>query len=344
MADRPRYTRTELSQYFERIRLPAAHRVYDLSTLGTDASKLAFLALLTKHSLVAIPFENLTQHYSWHRVIDVSSRHVFRKIVSSGTRGGYCMENNTLLHTALLSLGFAASMAGARVYEHDHARYGGFSHCVNVVAVGAARYFIDVGFGPDGPTAPMPLVEGAESRDVAGGAHRLAREAIPQNVDQGCRMWIYQHRRGRAEEAEEREEGDGEWRPLYCFVDFEFLPEDIRGMNLGPWRSPHSWFTQKVVLTRFTTDREVDGEQEAGSWPGRASEEAIRDGTIDGAVILFQNTLKWRRGGETRMRVRLENEAQRVDAMRKYFGIELADEDREAIRGTVGELASGVTM
>ncbi|KAI4863283.1 arylamine N-acetyltransferase 3 [Hypoxylon rubiginosum] len=327
MAGRPRYSRSQLEQFFNRIAVPESKRIYSVVSRSA-AHRLEYLNLLLKHALVRIPFENLTQHYSWHRTVNVQPQHLFGKIVQQPSRrGGYCMENNSLFHTVLLSLGYDVFMAGARVYDKESDRYGGFSHCVNIVIVEGMHWMVDIGFGANGPTKLMPLlvafrgyphIEGTLSHT------RLVREPIPQQIDQTQKVWIYQHRL----------QPEAEWTPMYCFVDFEFLPEDIRGMNLSPWRSPSSWFTQKVVLSRFTTTREAD----EGDGPGSAGESAVSEGDLDGALVLFEDTLKWRRGGTTRFEIRFENEAQRVDAIKRYFGIELDEEDREAIRGTVSEI------
>ncbi|KAI1378152.1 cysteine proteinase [Hypoxylon crocopeplum] len=335
MADRPRYTRDQLEQFFDRIELPEHERVYSVMTMQ-DIDKLMYLGLLTKHTLVRIPFENLTQHYSWHRVVNVRPQHLFNKIVRQPSRrGGYCMEANSLFHTVLLSLGYQVFMAGARVYEPKLERYGGFSHCVNIVILGGPsreRFMVDVGFGANGPTVPMPLVSDSQYLHLehATGSPsytRLMYAPIPQQVDQSCKVWIYQHRVPARE---------ADWTPMYCFVDFEFLLEDIRGMNLSPWKSPSSFFTHKIMLTRFTTNVEMDG----SDGPGSASQMAIAEGNIDGALILFQDTLKWRRNGETKLEIKFENEEQRVDAIRRYFGIELDEEDQAAIRGTTSEIKS----
>ncbi|KAI5859864.1 arylamine N-acetyltransferase 3 [Durotheca rogersii] len=342
MADRPRYSRVQLEQYFDRIGLPVPERHYSVAALAGDDERLAYLSLLKKHVLVRIPFENLAQHYSWHRTVDVRPQHVFDKIIRNHppARGGYCMEANTLFHTVLLSLGYKVFMAGARVYTPEHERYGGFSHCVNIATIGDQRYMLDVGFGGNGPTGPIPLVaakEGGMGMPHVRGSPariRLVRGPIPQQVDQGCEVWIYQHC---VDPKEGGKNAEATWTPLYCFVDFEFLPEDIRGMNLSPWRSPTSFFTYRVMLTRFTTNLETDDASQGGG-PGQASDRAVSEGEIDGALILFHDTLKWRRGGQTRVEIRLESEAQRIDSMRRYFGIVLAEGDREAIHGTASEL------
>ncbi|RYP72579.1 hypothetical protein DL771_004074 [Monosporascus sp. 5C6A] len=333
MAGRPRYTEAQLGEYLDRISLPARQRLFSISSLPA-AEQLSHLQILLKHQLVKVPFENLTQHYSWHRVVDVSPRHLFKKIVHQPGRGGYCMEANSLFHTVLLSLGYDAYMAGARVYDSSAGRYGGFSHCVNIVTIAGTRYMLDVGFGGNGPTAPVPLLvneagEGPELPHISPARMRLRHEPIPQQVNQGCRVWVYQQHTG--------VEG-ADWAPMYCFVDVEFILEDIRGLNLAPWRSPTSFFTRRVIMTRFTTDRERAPAEDGGPGPRSAGEEAVSEGRIDGAIVLFEDTLKWRRNGETTLQIKFTSEEERVEALERYFGIVLDEEDRDAIRGTVSEI------
>lgn len=329
MADRPTYTTPQLEAYFERIGLPQAQRRFSVSSLS-DEEKLAYLTRLQKHQIITVPFENLTLHYSWHRVINVRPAHLYNKIVAPPSRrGGYCMEANTLFHTVLRALGFDLYLAGARVRHPDTGRYGGFSHCVNLVRIGDTKYMVDVAFGANEPVAPLPLVVGREHGHVGPARVRLVHEAIPQNLDQECRLWIYQF----------QVDEHAAWTPMYCFVDFEFLPEDIQGMNLAPWRSPASWFTQKLVVVRFTTTAEADAGDGAG--PGSAATErtlAGGDADVDGVLIMDHDRLKWRRAGVTVMERQLVTDDERVEALKRYWGIELSEEDREAIRGTVGEI------
>ena len=78
---------------------------------------LEYLSLLQKHHLAAIPFENLSLHYSSHRQISLHSDELYKKIVESDGRGGYCMENTCIFGILLRSLGFQLYSAGARVNE-----------------------------------------------------------------------------------------------------------------------------------------------------------------------------------------------------------------------------------
>jgi len=112
---RPTYSREQIHSYFDRLRLPEDQRQY--SVAGRDPGDvLAYLALLQKHHLAEIPFENLSLHYSPHRQISIHPEEVYKKIIADDNgRGGYCMENNCLFGTLLLSLSFDLYPAGARV-------------------------------------------------------------------------------------------------------------------------------------------------------------------------------------------------------------------------------------
>lgn len=326
MADRLRFDKSQLGNYFDRIALPKDERLFSVSDI-TPEKQLQFLSRLKKHHLITIAFENLTLHYSWHRVIDVSPRHLFNKIVKSdGNRGGYCMEVNSLFHTLLLSLGFNVFMGGARVYRAGFQSYGGFSHCVNIVTIKGTRYMVDVGFGANGPSDYLSLEVEVEHTHVQPARMRLVREPILQNANQDCKVWIYQHKIN----------DEAEWAPMYCFVDFEFILEDIRCMNFSPWKSTSSWFTQQIVVTRFTTNRESYGDTKL-----EPVMKCLGEGDeIDGVLMIDDNKLKWRRKGATVLEKTLESEEERISALKKFFGIMLADEDYEAIKGTVGAIRS----
>lgn len=147
----PTYTRVQLAQYFHHISLPAFRRVYNIKMRPLQPNDaLAYLWLLQKLTLVTVPFENLSIHYSAHRHVDIDPEALFEKIVGRGLkeeaadtgsyaeakiehnvlipslnlqqrqcrggRGGYCMENNRFFATILHSLGFDVYSVGARVH------------------------------------------------------------------------------------------------------------------------------------------------------------------------------------------------------------------------------------
>ncbi|KAK5707667.1 hypothetical protein LTR97_000205 [Elasticomyces elasticus] len=319
MAERHRYTAAQLEQYFDRIALPRSKRILHVTDLSDD-DRLAYLNLLQKHELCKVPWENLTQHYSWHRVINVKPQHLFNKIVPHAGRGGYCMEANHFFHTVLFSLGFTCYMAGARIHRGEDL-YGGWTHVVNLVTIAGVKYLLDGGFGPQGPSRPLPVTAGESQTQIEPAQMRVVHEPIPQMLDQSQRIWIYQH----------RNEDSGKWIPMYCFTHEEFLPTDIVSMNMAPWLSTNTFFTHKVVAVRFTTSSEPDDE------PG-SPQEAAFEGEVDGSLTLNQDVLKWRRRGRKVMEVKFTNDGERVLALEKYFGITFAEEDLDAIKGSAGEV------
>ena len=327
MAKRHVFTKDELSLYFDRICMPTSRRIYDVRALDGNG-RFDFLSLLQKHHLVKCPWENLTQHYSWHRTVTIRPSLLFDKIVRHPGRGGYCMEVNYFYHLMLFNLGFDVYMAGSRIYRGDH--YGGWTHVINVVTIGGQRYLLDGGFGGQGPPRPVKLVHGEVSPQIVPAQLRLLHENIPQNLNPDQKVWIYQYRYNE----------NSEWSPMYCFTDLEFTPEDIESMNFAPSTSRYTFFTHKVVASRFSTDKEIDSDDLPAS-PG----ELELEGEIDGSMTINHDNLKWRRRGEKVVHFSFKTDDDRVRSLKKYFGITLADEDREAIINTmamIGVKAMGV--
>jgi arylamine N-acetyltransferase len=96
MTGRTKYTQEQLEKYFDRVCVPKSKRVYDVQSLS-DEEKFKYLHLLQKHQLVKVPWENLVQHYSWHRVVNVKPQHLFNKIVNGPGRGGVSKNESTTM-------------------------------------------------------------------------------------------------------------------------------------------------------------------------------------------------------------------------------------------------------
>jgi arylamine N-acetyltransferase len=316
------YTNKQLEEYFDRIALPKSKRVLNVAKLNNEQT-LSYLKILLKHQLVRIPFENLTQHYSWHGVIDVNPLHVFRKVINQPGRGGYCMEANWLFHNVLYSLGFDCYVAAGRVWTPPAKKWTGWTHLVNLVTIGGTKYLCDCGFGPNEPIVPVALQHGEVQTQISPAETRLVFDALPEYLSD-CKLWICQF----------RVDAESEWTPIYCFSEMELLPTDIPAMNYSPWLSRKIIFTQKVICVRFTTERER-GED------GLPGEENIDGGEIDGTLVIDHDKLKWRRHGNSVLDVEFKSENDRVKALERYWGIELDVEDREAIFGTMAAVTSG---
>ncbi|KAK5167333.1 uncharacterized protein LTR77_007032 [Saxophila tyrrhenica] len=319
--ERYTFNSEQLDQYFDRIAFPTTQRDKDVSALDAE-SQLSYLAKLQKHQITRVPFENLTQHYSWHRVINLHPLHLHRKIMTQPGRGGYCMEANSTFHNFLRSIGFHCYLVAGRVHVPTEERWTGWSHLVNIVVIGGTKYLVDVGFGPNEPTIPIPLSHGEVRPQEPPAESRVMFETLEENTS-GCKLWLMRHR-ARPEE---------EWKTMYCFSDVEILPGDLEGLNFAPWASRTSHFTQKIICVRFTTAKESMEDID-----GLPSSETVEGGDVDGQLVINQDKLSWRRRGDSVLEVELKSEDDRLEALKKYWGIVLDVEDQMAIVGTVSAL------
>ncbi|KAF2867026.1 arylamine N-acetyltransferase 1 [Massariosphaeria phaeospora] len=305
---RPVYSRDQLTQYFERLKIPEKQREYEAAGLKHDEA-LAYLTLLQQRHLVEIPFENLTLHYSAHRQVNIHPQELFKKIISDdNARGGYCMENNCLFGTLLYSLGFQIFSAGARV--NSNGTWTGWGHMVNIITINGIRYQVDVGFGGPGPIVPMPLERSGSIRShIEPASSRLQWRNIHENNDPDQRLWVYDHRIN--------EKSD--WTTIYCFTELEFLPSDYATMNYFSSTSPRTFFTRTII-----GEKKIVGE----------------NGGIVGQLILGNTDLKWRIKGKKEKEIQFHSEDDRVNALEEHFGIKLSQVEREGIRGLASEISN----
>ncbi|KAI9789245.1 MAG: N-terminal acetyltransferase [Peltula sp. TS41687] len=306
-SSRPVYSFTQLDQYFSHINFKRP-RISAEDAKGPAG--LDYLTSLQKHQMAAIPFSNLSIHYSKTPNISIDPKDLYHKIVERG-HGGYCMENNGFFGTVLRSLGFELFSAGARVCVPDAEsggdQFGGWAHMVNIVAINGTRYMVDVGFGAQGPTQPLPLVDGKVSAGIGPASLRVLWTNIPPNTDPGQRLWVYQYRIN----------DDSPWTTAYCFTELEFLPQDYTMMNYWTSTARTSLFTHKVICTKTI----VDDEEE-----------------VVGSLILVGREFKRRVKGEKEILMICENEQQRIEGLKKWFGAEFTEDEQQGIMGTVTQL------
>lgn len=181
---------------------------------------------------------------------------------------------------------------------------------VNIVTLsGGKRYMLDVGFGGEGATQPLPLVEGEVSQGIGSQELRLVRENIPLYTDTSQRLWIYQTRYAPSDP----------WKSVYCFTELEFLPQDYEMMNFYTSQCKFSWFTYKIVAVKM-----------------------IREGKeIVGTIALNETVVKRRIKGKVEELGRCRSENERMRALEKWFGIALTAEEKRGISGMVTDLGSG---
>ncbi|KAI9857196.1 MAG: N-terminal acetyltransferase [Trichoglossum hirsutum] len=295
------YSPDQLSKYFTHISFREGKH---------EKLSLSYLTELLKRHRAKVPFENLSIHYSKTHLLSLDPSDLYTKIVDRGM-GGYCMELNIFFGTVLRSLGYTLFYAGGRVSDTTAgipgAGYAGWSHMVNIITIGQQRYLVDVGFGADGPTQPLPLVPGHVCSGISPQLLKLEYQRLWQHSDPSQRAWIYSHRAN----------GDTPWTDAYSFVEVEFFVADYEVMNLCTMTSRQSFFTQVVLCVKTLLDEHGDTE---------------------GVLILFQNELKTKIRGETSIVEKLQSEEQRVRALEKWFGIILTEGEKKGIQELVTEL------
>jgi arylamine N-acetyltransferase len=182
---------------------------------------------------------------------------------------------------------------------------------VIIATIAGAKYLIDVGFGSNGPTAPVPLVYNYKrTKILPDNSEMLTREHIPDNTHKGNAqlLWVYKYRFS----------ASSPWLPAYCFSEIEFLPADFATMNFFVSRSPTSWFTYSVVCLKFLMDE---------------AEEIVGD------VTLFGSDLRKREMGRPSVEVaKIESEEDRVSALETVLGVRLSQAEKEGIGGMVTAL------
>ena len=190
-------------------------------------------------------------------------------------------------------------------------------HIVNIVTLDdGSRWMVDVGFGGDGASKPIPLVEDHVTRNIGTQDIRLVRDFIPSQTERTPerKLWIYQYRNA----------AEKPWNSFYAFSDLvEFLPADYHIMNWYTGSCPDSFqtFTALVVMFLRRPNNDVPGDDE-----------------IYGKRMLVDGVVKENLGGKTNVVQECNTEAERVEALRVWFGIELTDEEISSIRGWHTEL------
>ncbi|KAM6529692.1 hypothetical protein FALCPG4_007820 [Fusarium falciforme] len=311
------YDREQLDQFFDHVGFP--------QHLRRQPPSLALLEALHIHTLSTLPYENLSIHYNPSHRIDLEPQHLFQKIIVQGQgRGGFCMEIAIFYNHILRAIGFDAYTAGVRTRGRlqgvPRGDYPGWNHIINIVTFpDGSKYHTDVAFGGDGATAPMPLINGLVHRNLGTQQIRLIRDWIPLQVHRSdeSKVWIYQYRNHK----------DAEWNSFYSFPGIEFMDLDWGVVNWWINTHPSSHQRVNVLVIKFLrrSKEGKDGEPDGGY-------------EIYGKRMLVNGVVKENLGGRTRVVEELKGEDERLEALERYFGITLSEEEKEGIRGYVSDL------
>jgi N-hydroxyarylamine O-acetyltransferase len=205
---------SDVSQYLSRIRLSASPRV-----------NLCFLQKLVLQHTVSIPFDGLDPFLG--RPVSLEPHAIMSKLVHGG-RGGYCHEQNSLMHDILVEMGFTVTALRGRVVWMRPSGDAPATHRLTLVEVEGGRFIVDVGFGPNTPTAPLHLRTFTE-QPTPTGIYRIA------DLRNDYRLEI--------------KIGD-RWEPLYLFNLEQVTRADLEVANWFMSTHPRTLFVRNLVVSR----------------------------------------------------------------------------------------------
>lgn len=237
------------------------------------------------------------------------------------------MQNNSLFATLLRSLGYIIVTAGARVAadlgqtytsekDPDDVAYGGYTHQVNFVTIGGQKYFIDVGFGTQGPTVPIPLIDGVTALqtgvpDRVAGTSQLTRGFTGNHTSRTPEqmVWRYNVKHGAASDTTKN------WFPIYCFNETEFMPHDFEISSAFVSTSRTTIFVNSVFFVKYIAGEGDD------------------EGHLIGELTMADKVIKERRFGDSKVLKECDTEEERVQGLREILGLTLSLGESEGIKG-----------
>lgn len=162
---------------------------------------------------------------------------------------------------------------------------------------------MDVGYGPNCITSPIPLSHDKIHVNVSPATVRLLHGAMEGTNEMSSKLWQYQHRKN----------NESNFTNQYCFSEVEFFPNDFDIINHFTSTNPRSIFNKRIICLKMIS-----------------AEDDCKD--IIGCLIL-QHDLKRRIRGDTVVVETFSSEEQRLEALRREFQITFSLEEEQGIQG-----------
>lgn len=211
------------------------HYLQRIAYQGEKTPNFSTLCYLQRQHLLHVPFENLAIHDG--REINLSQVAFYEKIVTQ-RQGGFCYELNGLFYWLLSQLGFNVRYISARVATANGNFGADFDHMALLVDLidgfDDGQYLVDVGFG-EFAFAPLLLQSGLSQHDLRG-------EFMLTSADDGWQV---------------DKSVNHQWRAEYRFSESPQALNDFSLMCDYHQNSPESYFTQKRLISRPTSDGRI---------------------------------------------------------------------------------------
>jgi len=233
---------------------------------GARAPSLGVLRAIHAAHAGAIAFENLDPLMRIPVRIDGQS--IQQKLIRAG-RGGYCYELNGLLARALRAIVFEVTGLSARALFGHAPGSTPRTHMLLRVETEEGPHIADTGFGSRTLSTPLRL-EGRSEQQTPHGLYRLRRGNV---------YW------------EEQAHIDGEWKSLYRFTLEEQAPQDYEVCNWYHSTNPNSYFTTRLMVSRFDGERRLGlfNNQFSTHHPDGRTERRMLSGPNEIADVLERN-------------------------------------------------------
>jgi arylamine N-acetyltransferase len=154
---------------------------------------------------------------------------------------------------------------------------------------------------------------------------RLVHDNIDKQNWRGSKLWIYQY----------RNDASAEWNSFYSFSEVEFFQEDFEVLNW--WSSAKTFHRWTPLAVRFLREGEPVELDQDDAWTAEDTQEL----KSVAKVVLVGDVVKLSTGGRTRVVHRCESEEERRQALGKYIGIHLTEEEFRSIHGYGTALPGG---
>lgn len=187
------------------------------------------------------------------------------------------------------------------------------------------KYLVDVGFGSVTPLHPIPLDNSLSDKvyhSVPGAELRLVHRPIASNTDASQRLWVL----------ESRTTTNSKWAGCYCFDVLEWLPSDFAIINYRTSQDPTSWFTHRLVMAKVLVDEQTRT---------KATGTVVLNGSVfERRVVPSDRESGNHEAGPKEVVLEAKTEKERVEGLKKWFGITLDGDEARGIIGRASEISA----